>query len=352
MISLVVPIYNEEEVIERLHRAVRSVMETLDDDWEVVYVNDGSRDQSLALLQALHRLDPHVTVVELSRNWGHQAALTAGLSTARGDAVILMDGDMQDPAAVIPELVAAWRNGAQVVVAQRRSRTERGVRGWLFRFFYKVFGALSDYPIPLNAGPFGLLDRQAVQAVAQLTETNRYLPGLRAWVGYPTTVVYYDRAARAAGEPKQTFGRLLRYGLDAIFSFSYKPLRLSLFFGLFIAFVAMLYGGALVCCRLFGVGMFGIPVIDGYTTTIVAILFLGGVQLLSVGILGEYIGRIYDEVKRRPLYLVRPVLQSPIKHEHRRILEAGPARPPALVLPGQAGDGAALDPPLPVPARR
>jgi glycosyltransferase involved in cell wall biosynthesis len=344
MISIVIPIYNEEEVIERLHRSVRSVMDTLSEDWEVVYVNDGSGDLSLELLLGLQRVDRHVVVIELSRNWGHQAALTAGISAARGDAVILMDGDMQDPASVIPDLVAAWRRGAQVVVAERSSRAERGVRGWLFRSFYKILGALSDYPIPLNAGIFGLLDRQAANAVAQLTETNRYLPGLRAWVGFPTAVVAYERVERAAGQPKQTFWKLLRYGLDAIFSFSYKPLRLSLFVGLFVAFFAMLYGAALICCRLFGVGMFGIPVVDGYTTTIVAILFLGGVQLISIGILGEYLGRVYDEVKRRPLYLVRRIHQSSPSHEQPRVREPGPPRPPALVLPGQAGDGPALDP--------
>jgi dolichol-phosphate mannosyltransferase len=305
MICLVVPIYNEEPIVRRLHAEVVAAMEVTGQPWRVIYVDDGSRDQTLHLLLELKDQDPRVSVLELSRNWGHQAALTAGLAHADGDAIVLMDGDLQDPPRVIPDLVTAWRKGAQVVIAQRRSRAERGVRRWLFALFYRVLGFVSDYPIPLNAGIFGLLDRQAVDAVNRLGESNRYLPGLRAWVGFKTAVVNYDREERAGGEPKQTFWKLLRYGLDAIFSFSYKPLRLSLFVGLFTSAFAMLYGSGLVICRVLGIGMFGRPVVDGYTSTIVSILFLGGVQLMSVGVLGEYIGRIYDEVKRRPLYLVR-----------------------------------------------
>ncbi len=310
MISVVIPIYNEEALIDRLHKEIASVAGGLGEPWEVVYVDDGSRDRSRELLLRVQQDDPHVVVVELSRNWGHQAALTAGLSVARGDAVVLIDGDLQDPPRVIADLVAAWRDGAQIVIAERRKRAETGLRRGLFWLFYKVLGFLSDYPIPLNAGIFGLLDRQAVDAINRLTETNRYLPGLRAWVGFKTAIVHYDRAERAAGEPKQSFFRLLRYALDAIFGFSYKPLRLSLALGLLTAGFAMLYGMVLVTCRLLNVGLFGVPVVDGYTSTIVSILFLGGVQLFSVGLLGEYIGRIYDEVKRRPLYFIRQVHQT------------------------------------------
>jgi dolichol-phosphate mannosyltransferase len=327
MLVLVVPIYNEEELVHRLHKEVCTALEGLDMPWRVIYVNDGSRDRSLDLLLQVQREDPRVTVVELSRNWGHQAALTAGLSLADGDAVVLMDGDLQDPPRVIPELVTAWRKGAQVVLAQRRSRQERGVRRLLFGAFYKILGFLSDYPIPLNAGIFGLLDRQAVQAVNELTESNRYLPGLRAWVGFRTEVVYYDRAERAAGEPKQSLRKLARYALDAIFSFSYKPLRLSLFVGGCTAAFAMLYGVLLLVCRLVGTGLFGLPVVDGYTSTIVAILFLGGVQLMSIGILGEYLGRVYDEVKRRPLFFIRkiheqvPAVRSQVPDLERQVSE-------------------------------
>jgi dolichol-phosphate mannosyltransferase len=307
MISVVIPIYDEEELVDELHRRLAAAMDRLGRSWEVVYVNDGSRDRSLDLLLDLQATDPRVVVADLSRNWGHQPALTAGLSLARGGAVVLMDGDLQDPPEAIPAMVAAWERGAKVVVAERRSRAERGLRGWLFPAFYRVLGFLSDYPIPLNAGVFGLLDRQAVDAINRLAESNRYLPGLRAWVGFPTEVITYDRAGRAAGEPKQGFWRLTRYALDAIFSFSYKPLRLAFFAGLLTAVLAVLYGATLVTLRLMGLGMFGLPVVDGYTSTIVSILFLGGVQLVSVGLLGEYIGRIYDEVKRRPLYLIHRV---------------------------------------------
>jgi dolichol-phosphate mannosyltransferase len=311
MLSLVTPIYNEQLIVNRLHEEVSRIFESIGLPWEVIYVDDGSRDDSLAMLLEFQRRDPHVVVAELSRNWGHQPAVTAGLSIARGDAIILMDGDLQDPPAVIPELVEAWKRGAEVVVAERRSRVETGLRKHLFPLFYKFLGFLSDYPIPLNAGIFGLVDRQVVDTILRLTETNRYLPGLRAWVGFKTVVVYYDRDGRAAGEPKQTLGRLVKYALDAIFSFSYKPLRLTLWFGLTTAVLSVLLGLFFILCRVFGIGLFGSPVVAGYTSTLVFVLLLAGVQLTSIGILGEYIGRIYDEVKRRPLFVLRKVHQSP-----------------------------------------
>lgn len=310
MISVVVPIYEEESIIPRLHEELVSAMESVGEPWEVTYVDDGSRDRSIELLQEIAERDLRVTVVELSRNWGHQAALTAGLASVRGDCAILMDGDLQDPPAIIPQMVAAWRRGAEVVVAERRSRIETGIRRLLFPLFYSVLGFLSDYPLPLNAGIFGLLDRKAVDAINRLAESNRYLPGLRAWIGFRTEIVVYDRAPRAAGEPKQGFLRLIGYALDAIFSFSYKPLRLSLLSGFVVALLSLVFGAVLVLLRLLGKGLFGIPVVLGYTSTIVSITFLGGVQLISIGILGEYLGRIYDEVKHRPLFIVRKVHRS------------------------------------------
>ena len=307
MISVVIPIYNEVALLPRLHRELAAALDGVGEDWEVVYVDDGSSDGSLAAILELQLRDPRVVAVELSRNWGHQPALTAGLATARGNAVVLMDGDFQDPPALVPKLIAAWRAGAQVVVAVRSGRKERGFRRVLMPLFYRVLHFLSDMPLPLDAGIFGLLDRQAVDAINRLGESNRFLPGLRAWVGLRTATVTYERGGRAEGEPKQSFWRLLRYALDAIFSFSYKPIRLSLLLGGLVAAFALLYGVSLIVCRLLGLGMFGRPVVDGYTSTIVSILFLAGVQLISVGILGEYIGRIYDEVKRRPLFLVQKV---------------------------------------------
>ena len=307
MISLVIPIYNEEEIIGKLVDEIEAVMERIGSPWEAIFVDDGSGDGTLAILLERRARNARLAVLRLSRNWGHQAAISAGLEHARGDAVVLMDGDLQDPPAVIPQMLGAWKGGAKVVLAQRRSRGDGAVSRLLFRTFYVLLGHLSDFPIPLNAGIFGLLDRQAVDAVKELAERNRYLPGLRAWIGFPTEVVFYDRPVRAGGKPKQSFSKLARYALDAIFSFSYKPLRFSLFMGVATALFAMVFAAVLVTARIQGVGVFGGPVVVGYTSTIVSILFLGGIQLIGIGILGEYLGRIYDEVKRRPLYLVQKI---------------------------------------------
>ncbi|HLY92809.1 MAG TPA: glycosyltransferase family 2 protein [Candidatus Angelobacter sp.] len=307
MLSVVVPIYNEEENIDAFHHAVVAVMDGVREPWEIVYVNDGSRDSSLSLLLQIQKSDPRVSVVELSRNFGHQPALTAGLQTAKGDAVMLMDGDFQDPPEVLPQLIEAWKGGAKVVIAERTSRAERGIRGRLFPLFYKVMGLISDFPIPLNAGIFGLLDRQAADAIINLQEGNRYLPGLRSWVGFPTAFVYYERADRAAGKPKQTLLKLIKYAMDAIFSFSYKPLRLGMVLGGIVLAFSLFLSLVSIGNTLFHLKYFGIVPGNGHIGTLLAILFLGGVQLICTGLLGEYIGRIYDEVRRRPLYLVHKV---------------------------------------------
>jgi polyisoprenyl-phosphate glycosyltransferase len=296
MISIVVPIFNEEELVRVFHAAVADAMNQVGETWEVVYVNDGSRDSSLLLLRELQLEDEHVVLVDLSRNWGHMGAISAGLQTARGDAVVLMDGDFQDPPDVLPELVAAWRGGAQVVTAVRRSRQERRkVLAKLFPLFYRVLGALSDFPIPLNAGIFGLLDRQAVDSINSLREGNRYLPGLRAWVGYNTAVVLYDRQDRAGGEGKLTFLSRIKYAMDAITSFSYKPLRLSFALAGFSACLATV----LAVSSIFSNGV-------GYGVS-AAIFFMGALLLLCLGVLGEYLGRVYDEVRSRPLSIINKV---------------------------------------------
>src|SRR6266853_2148271 len=310
MLSVVVPIYNEEENITAFHAAVRTVMESLEEHWEIVYVNDGSRDNSLSLLLEIQRRDPRVAVLEFSRNFGHQAALTAGLQVAKGDAVMLMDGDFQDPPEVLPRMVRAWKDGAKVVIAERSSRADKGLRGKLFPLFYKVMGLISDFPIPLNAGIFGLLDRQAADAIINLSEGNRYLPGLRAWVGFPTAIVYYERAGRAAGEAKQTLPKLFKYAMDAIFSFSYKPLRLGLVLGVVVMAFTLFLSLVNLGNTMFHLKYFGIIPGAGHIGTLLAILLLGSVQLICMGLLGEYIGRIYDEVRRRPLYLVHKVHRS------------------------------------------
>lgn len=299
MISVVIPVYNEEEIIPVLHQAVVDAMAEIDETWEVVYVNDGSKDASLELLNSLQAESPQVVVADLSRNWGHMGALWAGMQIARGDAVVLMDGDLQDPPEVIPEMVAAWRGGAQVVTTVRRSRKERRkVLAVLFPLFYRLLGALSDFPIPLNSGIFGLLDRQVVDSINSLREGNRYLPGLRAWVGYPTAIVYYDRHDRVGGEGKLSFLSRIKYATDAITSFSYKPLRMSFVLCTLMILAAIILGLAgLISSHSVGYGMAA------------AVFLTGGFLLFSIGVLGEYVGRIYDEVRARPLSIINHVYE-------------------------------------------
>jgi glycosyltransferase involved in cell wall biosynthesis len=306
MVSVVVPIFNEEELIVRFHEAVAAALTGVVDDWEVVYVNDGSTDSSLELLKGLQTVDSHVVVVELSRNWGHMGAINAGLHTARGRAIILMDGDFQDPPEVLPQLIDTWRGGAEVVVAVRRSRQEsRKMLAFLFPLFYRVLGTLSDYPIPLNAGIFSLMDRKALDSVLAMQEKNRYLPGLRAWVGYRNSVVYYDRQDRAGGEGKLSFISRIKYAMDAITSFSYKPLRLSFaLFGFSSCLAVLLALGMLFASAPVTVAALGITA---------AVFFTGSLLLLSVGVLGEYVGRVYDEVRNRPLSLISRVHRSPVQ---------------------------------------
>ena len=296
--------------MERLNTEIHGVMNRLLEPWEVIYVNDGSEDQSLSLLTRIHDAHPRTVIVaDLSRNWGHQQAITAGLSLAKGEAVLIMDGDFQDPPALIPEMVAAWKQGAEVVIARRTSRREHGLRKFLFPLFYRTLGYLSDYPIPLSVGVFGLMDRKVCQALTNLQETNRFLPGLRSWVGFRTAFVEFERPGRALGKPKQSLLNLLKYGFDAILSFSYKPLRMGLAFGLIMAVFASLAGFILALMRIFHLGFLRDNVVLGYTSLMCALLLMGSIQIICTGILGEYIGRIYDEVKRRPLFVIRSVLE-------------------------------------------
>jgi polyisoprenyl-phosphate glycosyltransferase len=300
MISVVIPIYNEEELIPRFHESITTALGTVSEEWEAIYVNDGSTDASLQLLKQVQSFDPNVVVVDLSRNWGHMGAISAGLQTARGAAVILMDGDFQDPPEVLPELVEAWRNGAQVVAAVRRSRQERRkLLAKLFPLFYRVLATLSDFPIPLNAGIFSLMDRQVVDSINALREGNRYLPGLRAWVGYRNAIVYYDRQDRLAGDGKLTFLSRIKYAMDAITSFSYKPLRLCFVLSGLSCFMFLVLGLLAVLSKqpLSYVG-FGISS---------AIFLVGGTVLLCLGVVGEYMGRVYDETRRRPLSIINKV---------------------------------------------
>ena len=302
-VALVIPVYNEEAVLPELIRRLTAVFDGQPGiAWSAILVNDGSRDRSAALIAEHHGRDARFKLVELSRNFGFQAALAAGLDSAKGaDAVVTMDADLQDPPELIPEMVAKWQAGAEVVRAVRKTREETGLRRLAFDAFHKMFGALSDYPIEPNSGTYGLLARPAVDAFNQLTERNRFFPGLRAWVGFVRAEVFYDRKERVAGEAQQTFSRLLRYASDGVFSFSYLPLRALTYSGVFVGTCGFLLGLYYIIKRL--VDIETAP--TGFTTLAALVLFLGGVQLIGIGVLGEYLGRVYDEVKRRPNYIVR-----------------------------------------------
>ncbi|MFZ0690811.1 MAG: glycosyltransferase family 2 protein [Acidobacteriaceae bacterium] len=300
MISVVVPIYNEEELVTTFHAAVVEALSDIEESWEVVYVNDGSIDSSLHILREMQQHDPHVVVVDLSRNWGHMGAIHAGLRTAAGDAAIVMDGDFQDPPGILPQLIAAWRDGAQIVVAVRRSRQERRwLLAKLFPLFYRVLSAISDYPIPLDAGIFSLIDRQALDAINGLRERNRYLPGLRAWIGGKTAIVWYDRRDRLAGDGKLSFISRIKYAMDAVASFSYKPLRLCFALACFSVFLVFALG---VASLLVGGGIAAAAL--GISA---AVFSVGSMLLFCLGIVGEYLARVYDEVRDRPMSIVNQV---------------------------------------------
>lgn len=302
-IALVVPVYNEAPVLPELLRRFDLLFQTHPgEQWTILFVNDGSHDRTVDLILAQIAVDSRYKLVDFSRNFGHQAALTAGLAHAAGhDAVVTMDADLQDPPDLIPGMLAAWRGGAEVVLAVRRSRQEHGLRRMGFDLFHRGFGRLTDFPIERDTGTFGLLSGAAVAAFNSLPEQHRFFPGLRAWIGFTHGVVYYDRQERAAGSPAVTFRKLVRYALDGVFSFSRLPLRLLTYIGLFIAGSGFAIGAFFIARRLLGIEV----AFMGFTTLVTLVLFLGGVQLIGIGVLGEYLGRIYDEVKRRPHYIVR-----------------------------------------------
>ena len=298
------PVFNEEAVLPQTFARLTALFDAQPQcKWRAVLVDDGSRDRSGELLRAQAQADPRFETVELTRNFGFQAALAAGLAeAAQADAVVTMDADLQDPPELIPALIEAWQQGADVVLAVRRSRQETGLRRLGMDAFHATFGRLTDLPlIQPNTGTFGLLGRDAVTAFNQLPERNRFFPGLRAWIGFKVAQVPYDRQERAAGEPQQSFRRLVRYALDGLFSFSHLPLRLLTYAGVFIGTIGFCVGIYYIVKRLINIE----TAPTGFTTLAALILFLGGVQLIAIGVLGEYLGRIYDEVKQRPVYLVK-----------------------------------------------
>ena len=300
-ISVVVPLYNEEENIDYLFTRLLSVLDKLETSYEVVCINDGSRDNTLKQLIEYHHQNPNIKVINLSRNFGKEIALTAGIDYARGEAVIPIDADLQDPPELIEELVAKWRQGYDIVYATRRSRQGET---WLKRFtadaFYKTIGKMTKISIPANTGDFRLLDRKVVEALKQIPERTRFMKGLFAWVGYKQTSVMFDREPRAAGTTTWNYWKLWNFAIDGITSFSFVPLKIWSYIGLFISFISLLYASFLVIRTL----ILGIDV-PGYASLMVAVLFFGGIQLITLGVIGEYLGRVYEEVKGRPLYFVR-----------------------------------------------
>jgi polyisoprenyl-phosphate glycosyltransferase len=299
--SLVIPVYNEESTIPELYQRVSAVMDGLDGSSELILINDGSKDRTLELLRKLHDKDDRVVYLSLARNFGHQVAVTAGLNYVRGQAVIILDADLQDPPELIPEMLTLWKQGYHVVYAQRTKRLQES---WFKRLcayaFYRILKQLANVNIPTDTGDFCLMDRQVVDLLNQMPERNRYLRGLRSWVGFNQIALKFERDSRFAGEVKYTFTKSFALAVNGLVSFSSIPLRLSTYLGLVSATMAIGMAILVLYWRIFTPN----STLTGFATIAIAIFFLGAVQLISIGILGEYIGRIYEEVKNRPLYTI------------------------------------------------
>lgn len=311
-ISVVAPAYNEEEVLGEFHRRVTAVLVGLGCAYEIVLVNDGSRDNTLSLMHALRAQDPHVSVVDLSRNFGKEIALSAGLDHTKGDVVIILDSDLQDPPELIPAMLEVWREGYDVVYGVRTARDgETWFKMTTAKYFYRFIKSVSRVDIPKDTGDFRLMTRRAVDALSRLREEHRFMKGLFAWIGFPSKPFMYRRDARAAGETKWNYWNLWNLALEGITSFTVAPLKVATYLGLSVALLALLYAVVVIGKAL----MFSDPV-RGYSSLMAAVLFLGGVQLVAIGLLGEYVGRIFNEVKCRPLYLVNRLLGSELAGDY------------------------------------
>lgn len=299
--SIIAPIYNEKDNLPELYRRVKDVMDSTHEPWELVLVDDGSTDSSTELMRALAKEDKRVRPVIFARNFGHQVAVTAGLDYSRGDAVVIIDADLQDPPELILEMVEKWKQGYEVVYAVRAEREgESWFKLWTASLFYRIIYRITDVKIPLDTGDFRLMDRDVVNVMNNMRERHRFLRGMSAWVGFKQIGVEYKRSARVAGETKYPFRKMLRLAINAVTSFSYFPLQVATYIGFICAGIAAIAIPVVIYMRVTGSQAF-----FGQATTLLAVLFLGGVQLISLGILGEYIGRLYDEAKGRPLYIVR-----------------------------------------------
>ena len=311
-ISVVAPAYNEEEVLGEFHRRVTAVLVGLGCAYEIVLVNDGSRDNTLSLMHTLRAHDPHVSVVDLSRNFGKEIALSAGLDHTKGDVVIILDSDLQDPPELIPAMLEVWREGYDIAYGVRTARDgETWLKMTTAKYFYRFIKSVSRVDIPKDTGDFRLMTRRAVDALGRLREEHRFMKGLFAWIGFPSKPFMYRRDARAAGETKWNYWNLWNFALEGITSFTVAPLKVATYLGLSVALLALLYAVVVIGKAL----MFSDPV-RGYPSLMAVVLFLGGVQLVAIGVLGEYVGRIFNEVKCRPLYLVNHVLGSELAGNH------------------------------------
>jgi len=323
-LSIIVPVYDEEEVLPVFYERLTATLQTLPCAAEIVFVNDGSRDGTQLLLDSLAAETDRVKVVRLTRNFGHQAALAAGLDHCSGDAVVLIDADLQDPPELIPRFYEKWREGYQVVFGRRRRLQEGFVKRTVYHLFYRVLHFLADIEIPLDSGDFSLLDREVVAQLRALPERTRFLRGLRSWIGLRQTGIEYERPIRHSGRSKYSLARLFKLGFDGILSFSTVPLKLALFLGLLVSLAGFLAIGLIAYLRI--TRSYELP---GWASLMVIVLFLGGIQLTTIGIVGEYIARIYEEVKFRPLYLVaeRSGFEQPTSVETPRRGPSGPQRP-------------------------
>lgn len=313
MISIVIPIFNEEENLQNLYNRLTAAAPSWGEDYEIVLVDDGSRDSSLTMMRVMAEKDARVRVVKLSRNFGHQPAISAGIQTAKGDAIVIMDGDLQDPPEELHRFLAKWREGYEVVYAVRTKRKEGFFKKIAYATFYRILAWISDIEIPLDSGDFCVMDRKVVNVlVHEMPEQIRFVRGMRAFAGFKQIGVTYERAERAAGEVKYTFKKLVQLALDGLFGFSNFPLRLATYMGFFIAIPSFFIGIFFVLHRLIGFKVFGHAPEEtpGTASLAVGMYFLGGVTLIILGILGEYIGRIYIEVKKRPFFVIDEVIEK------------------------------------------
>jgi glycosyltransferase involved in cell wall biosynthesis len=299
--SVIVPMYNEEEVIPETYRRLTKVMEGLNKSYEIIFINDGSRDNTKAMLSELCKTDKRVKMIDFARNFGHQIAITAGMDYAAGDCMVIIDGDLQDPPELIPDMIEIWRSGFDVVYGKRKSRQgETFFKKFTAKIFYRLLGKLTDVDIPVDTGDFRLIDRKVCEALKQLPERSRYVRGLMSWVGFKQTAIEFERSERFAGETKYPLKKMLKLAMDGIMSFSYKPLRIASYLGTFLSLASFLYLIFVLLQKL----IFPESAQSGWASIIAVSLFFNGIILLMLGIIGEYIGRIYDEAKGRPLYII------------------------------------------------